>query len=82
MSNNLLFNQLTNNNLISFVSTSYWDSTEMDCSGRLFSVQLGGDYGHWSVLQQLATLDSVSPIGTLIAIIAIFDEVSALTSTE
>ena len=82
LSNNLLFNQLTNNNLISFASTSYWDSTEMDCSRRLFSVQLGGDSSHWSVLGQLATLDSVSPIGTLIANVAIFDEISALTSTE
>jgi len=46
------------------------------------SVQLGGGVYHWSVLRQLATLDSVSPIGTLIAIVVIFDEVSALTSTE
>ena len=45
-------------------------------------MQLGGDLSHWSVLRQLATLDSLSPIGTLIAIGAIFDEVSALTSTE
>ena len=45
-------------------------------------MQLGGGISHWSVLQQLATLESVSPIGTLIAIVAIFDEVSALTSTE
>ena len=45
-------------------------------------MQLGGDFSHWSVLRQLATLDSVSPIGTLIANVAIFDEVSALTSTE
>ena len=35
-----------------------------------------------SYLRQLDTLDSMSPIGTLIAIVAIFDEVSALTSTE
>jgi len=45
-------------------------------------VRLGGDFSHWSVLRQLATLDSVSPIGTLTANVAIFDEVSALTSTE
>ena len=45
-------------------------------------MQLGGGISHWSVLRQLDTLDSVSPIGTLIAIVAIFDEVSALTSTE
>ena len=32
LSNNLLFNQLTNNNLIYFASTSYWNSPEMDCS--------------------------------------------------
>ena len=36
------------------------------------SVQLGGGICHWSVLRQLATLDSVSPIGTIIAIVAIF----------
>ena len=47
------------------------------------SVQLGGGVCHWSVLRQLDTLNSVSPIGTLlIAIVAIFDEVSALTPTE
>ena len=45
-------------------------------------MQLGGDLSHWSVLRQLATLDSLSPIGTLIAIVGIFDGVSALTSTE
>ena len=45
-------------------------------------MQLVGDLSHWSVLGQLAILDSVSPIGTLIANVAIFDEVSALTSTE
>ena len=65
MSNNLIFNQLTNNNVISFVSTSYWSSTEMDYSRGLFSVQLGGDLSHWSVLGQLVTLDSVSLVCTL-----------------
>ena len=45
-------------------------------------MQLGGDFSHWSVLRQLVTQDRVSPIGTLIANVAVFDEVSALTSTE
>ena len=45
------------------------------------SVQLGGGICHWFVLRQLDTLESVSTIGTLIAIRAFPGEVSALTST-
>ena len=54
----------------------------MDYIQGTVSVQLGGDLSHWSVLGQLVTLDSVSPIVTFIAIVAIFDEVSALTSMD